>query len=605
MDGRTIRLLPSRPTDDLIRLLPGVDRSRSNSAFTNYGQLRVSFNGSGNDRGAVLVDGIPATDGFGGQVDWAAYPASDLWRAELLRGPGSALYGSGAIGGVLALSTYEGVPQAAAPVALGDAGGFSAVDATLRATHMGVPLDTTAFWNRQQLSYDDLPPAYSAPNNRAALAQSDVFGAGARMRGRNATTLVSFRAASDLQDQGRSNDAMRRHVDEERAQWQRSYRWAAIEAVAFARDGVVTNIADRSDAPGTLLYTQLVPTHESGSALAISHATQGGETLLRAAGRWITGESDQYAASGELSALGSGKQRIGDVALQQTLRWTHGEFVAGFDATAISTPRLATQSSAASTMSSLATARALLPRGAVRFDVTSHLALRVSGGAGIRAPFLNELVRGYQIGKVQYQGNPSLLPERSESLGAGLDWQRGATHVSLDLAHLSVKDAIAFATIDATHQLRSNLERTQTDGITLDVERRLTACSSLEAWTTQQHARVTSATAAQTGKWLAYVPQNLGGLSYAAQSGAWRGALTLSYSGLTYADDLNMQALGAATIAGLHVERQAENARAAMYIDVQNATSAHYLSSIDRYGPPPVVRVGVRIGQQSTGPACR
>ena len=60
----------------------------SNSAFTNYGQLRASFSGAGNDRGLVLVDGIPAQDGFGGQIDWQAYPPNDIQFAELLRGAG-------------------------------------------------------------------------------------------------------------------------------------------------------------------------------------------------------------------------------------------------------------------------------------------------------------------------------------------------------------------------------------------------------------------------------------------------------------------------------------------------------------------------------------
>ena len=82
--------LPAVTGDQVLRYLPGFDRNRSNSMFTNYGQLRVSFAGLGNDRGLVLADGIPAQDGFGGQVDWAQFPAADLVRAELLRGPGSA-----------------------------------------------------------------------------------------------------------------------------------------------------------------------------------------------------------------------------------------------------------------------------------------------------------------------------------------------------------------------------------------------------------------------------------------------------------------------------------------------------------------------------------
>ncbi|MBC5825327.1 MAG: Plug domain-containing protein [Candidatus Eremiobacteraeota bacterium] len=110
LDVRAVRSSAAATTDALLRGLAGVDRTRSNSDFTNYGQLRASFGGAGADRGLVLVDGIPAQDAFGGQIDWAAYPVREIERAELLRGAGSALYGAGAAAGVLELTTFGPQP---------------------------------------------------------------------------------------------------------------------------------------------------------------------------------------------------------------------------------------------------------------------------------------------------------------------------------------------------------------------------------------------------------------------------------------------------------------------------------------------------------------
>src|SRR5579884_931631 len=70
LDAAAIQSSPAATSDALLRALPGFDRDRSNSAFTNYGQLRVSFGGAGNDRGVVIADGLPAQDAFGGQIDW-------------------------------------------------------------------------------------------------------------------------------------------------------------------------------------------------------------------------------------------------------------------------------------------------------------------------------------------------------------------------------------------------------------------------------------------------------------------------------------------------------------------------------------------------------
>src|SRR5216683_1919720 len=111
LDGRALRSGTAPALDAALRVLPGVDRDRSNAPFTNYGQLRLSFSGAGSDRGTLFVDGIPAGDGFGGQVNWNVYPLGAVDRAELLRGPGSALYGSGAIGGALSLFSRIAAPH--------------------------------------------------------------------------------------------------------------------------------------------------------------------------------------------------------------------------------------------------------------------------------------------------------------------------------------------------------------------------------------------------------------------------------------------------------------------------------------------------------------
>src|SRR5579872_1622802 len=172
LDATRIAASSATTSDALLRALPGFDRDRSNSMFTNYGQLRVSFAGAGNDRGLVLIDGIPAQDGFGGQIDWAAYPAHDVVRAELLRGPGSALYGAGAIGGVLALDTFA--PTTAAQTTLNlAAGSHGFTDLYGRTAFALAPKLSASFSAAQtRLDYPVFPPAFSSPIDTAASAQN-------------------------------------------------------------------------------------------------------------------------------------------------------------------------------------------------------------------------------------------------------------------------------------------------------------------------------------------------------------------------------------------------------------------------------------------------
>ncbi|MGH7755507.1 MAG: hypothetical protein ACREM8_04380, partial [Vulcanimicrobiaceae bacterium] len=48
LDSNAIASSAAPTSDALLRALPGFDRTRSNSAFTNYGQLRLSLSGAGN-----------------------------------------------------------------------------------------------------------------------------------------------------------------------------------------------------------------------------------------------------------------------------------------------------------------------------------------------------------------------------------------------------------------------------------------------------------------------------------------------------------------------------------------------------------------------------
>lgn len=89
---------------DLLRYTPGLEAEGAGNRFGTEG---VSIRGIGGNRVAVLLDGVPLSDQF--DVGSFANATRDfvdtgfVRRAEVLHGPASALYGSSAIGGVLAL----------------------------------------------------------------------------------------------------------------------------------------------------------------------------------------------------------------------------------------------------------------------------------------------------------------------------------------------------------------------------------------------------------------------------------------------------------------------------------------------------------------------
>ena len=58
----------------------------------------------------LLVDGVPANQSDRGGIDWDMVPLAEVARVEVVKGAGSSLYGSAALGGVVNLITREIAP---------------------------------------------------------------------------------------------------------------------------------------------------------------------------------------------------------------------------------------------------------------------------------------------------------------------------------------------------------------------------------------------------------------------------------------------------------------------------------------------------------------
>ena len=93
---------------DVFRYAPGIDYE---AAGTRFGTEGLNIRGIGGNRVAILVDGVPLADQFDtGSFSNATRDFIDaglIQNVEVLRGPASALYGSAAIGGVVAVSTPD------------------------------------------------------------------------------------------------------------------------------------------------------------------------------------------------------------------------------------------------------------------------------------------------------------------------------------------------------------------------------------------------------------------------------------------------------------------------------------------------------------------
>jgi len=106
LDAREIRLnSTSGQVPKLLETQPGVDIVQSGEH--DYNINTRGFNSSLNRRLLVLLDGRDLAVAFLGSQEWNGFsvPVEDLGKIELIRGPGSALYGANAFNGVVNILT--------------------------------------------------------------------------------------------------------------------------------------------------------------------------------------------------------------------------------------------------------------------------------------------------------------------------------------------------------------------------------------------------------------------------------------------------------------------------------------------------------------------
>ncbi len=106
VNSEKIETMPSLSADNYLLSIPGVSVSRGALFF---GSSDVSLRGTGNEPGRtlVMIDGVPVNKNDDGSVNWNAINTADIKQIEVLKGPGSTIYGGNAMGGVINIITPE------------------------------------------------------------------------------------------------------------------------------------------------------------------------------------------------------------------------------------------------------------------------------------------------------------------------------------------------------------------------------------------------------------------------------------------------------------------------------------------------------------------
>ncbi len=450
--------------DDALRQVPGFTLfRRTGSRTANPTTQGVSLRGigpSGASRSAVLDDGIPLNDPFGGWVAWGRVPRSEIERVEVVRAGASDLFGSGAMGGAVRL--FPRAPEAWGFRAEVEGGGLGTEGLALAGdAGMAGGMATLAVEAADVDGYVPVAPEERGPVDVAAGVRRRAVRGQYRYKGAflRASTYDETRGNgtplqvndSEIRDLAAGYDRAGPGMAWQARAWGGTYRYhQTFTAVAEDRTGE------------TLLRDQRVPADAYGGALrtaiaAGSHTVGAGLEAQRVNGRSVetvlTGPSPQEVEAGgdqELFAL-SAEDAIAVGAgwrLEGGLRadvWRNS----GRRDDAWS-PRVALSRTWSTWTASFAAYR------------------------GFRAPTLNELHRTFRVGDVTTLANPELSAERLSGVEGGLAWTGSRARASATVFALRLTDSIANLTLssgpEGTLRRRENLGATRTRGVEGDAE---------------------------------------------------------------------------------------------------------------------------------------
>ncbi len=492
IDGATIERRGAVFAADILADVPGLSVVRS-GAFGGVAQVRIR--GANPGKTLVLIDGVPVNDPaeINGAYDFSGLELGDVARVEVLSGPQSSLWGSDAIGGVIAFTTREvdGVRAEA------EAGSFDTLRGRLT---LGVANDTYALgaWV-SRFSTDGVSAADEANGNREADGfDSTTLGA----KGRYALTPAA-------------------RVDG-------SLRWSRSEAdidgfpaPSFAlADTFDTTESEQWSGFGRLTLRALGLTHQiSLSASDIARDTISAFPSTFEADRQVWRWQVDGAAGRRLTyAFGAEREdTAGSLSsgLQEELGTTSAFGTASVQATERLSLTAALRWDDTDDFGSETTGRV-----SAALDLDGGFILSGAWGTGFKAPSISQAVCDFCFAPRPF---PVLRPESADGVEVALGWTApdGQLDGRVTVYRLNVEDQISYVS-----GRYINIAETRTDGIEAEATARLGGGFDLSlayAWTDARDET--------TDARLLRVPEHAGSATLAWTGERLSGALTIRAEG--------------------------------------------------------------------------
>ncbi len=630
IDGRDVRQSPSQTVDDLLRQVPSFSLFRRSSSLVTHPTAQgVSLRGigpSGASRALVLYDDIPINDPFGGWVYWSRLPPLGIGQIEVVRGGGSALWGNGALGGVINVVSRR--PTASGVTAELSRGSFDTTNVDVLGTVVSGPLGATLEGRWFDTGgYDTVLASRRGRIDVPADSRDGVFTGRVELRLSPDASVV---AAGTFFDEARGNGTPLQVNDTQLGAFATGgtlrtpggSEWTATawtQAQTF-HSTFSTQALDRNSE--TLALDQHSPSTAAGGSL-VWHRAFGDHTLLAGTDvRWVDGETSEkvyVAGVFQRTRIAGGEQVLAGVFAQDVWRpapaW---EIVGGIRADAWlayhGTRRDTPPPAGVPARQTFGDSDDVIPspRLSALWHATPTTDVEASVYQGFRVPTLNELHRPFRVRNDVTVANAGLHPERLTGGELGVSQRLAPVTVRVTPFWNAVGDQVLNVTqatllpdcpAGTTCRQRQNVDLTRIRGVETEIEVRLTPHLRLLAGHVFTDAHVVTSTKERDleGKRLAQVPEHVVTAGVRWYDPRWLDVtLLVRRVGEAFEDDLNALPLGAYTVADLRLSR-ALGRHVAAFVAFENVLDETYAvarttEGVVSVGAPFGVHGGVRAG---------
>jgi len=609
--------------DGALRQVPGFALfRRSGSRTANPTAQGVSLRGvgaSGASRAVVMDDGVPLNDAFGGWVYWARVPRAAVGRVEVLRGGGSDLYGSGAVGGVVQLFREPGERDLAVEASYGSQATPDA-SAAGRVRKGPWSLASSAEGFRTD-GYVAVAAADRGPIDTAVTSHHSTLdvsveretGAGSRAFLRGAYFDESRENGTPFQVNDTRLRQLSAGLDARSGDDTVSVRAYALDETFDQTFSAVAAGRDREQPT----RAQRVPSSSLGLSGRWSRGSPGGD-LFVAGGEWtgVRGETDEtlLTGAGGLESAGGRQDRAALFAGSALWVGSRARLTGGLRFDAWRNHDGSRTAKGTTTPLADRSETALCPRLSLLVRASGRVSLAASAYRAFRAPTLNELYRSFRVGNVFTEANEGLEAERLKGVEAGaIAALSDHARLRANLFWMELDDTVANVTLSVTPTLitrqRQNLGRTRTRGLEVDAEQRRG-----QSWAFSFGYLFADATVREfppdpslEGRRLPQVPRHSASLQVRYDGRLASLGAQVRWTGDQFEDDLNALALRGYWSVDAEA-RRALGRGLEVFVGGENLTGARYdvgRTPVRTVGPPRSVRAGLRLrlGSPRPGPA--